>query len=53
MWTTSRCSLSSQYFAQAGPAKYARTMAELPLLLKRDPYRILSLAEIEAIVEAI
>lgn len=35
------------------PTYDARTMAELPLLLKRDPYRLLSLAEIEAIVEAI
>lgn len=35
------------------PTYDARTMAELPLLLKRDPYRLLSLREIEAIVEAI
>lgn len=35
------------------PAYDARTMAEVPLLLKRDPYIQLTLAEIEAVVEAI
>jgi len=35
------------------PTYDARTMHELPLLLKRDPYRLLSLQEIEAIVAAI
>jgi hypothetical protein len=35
------------------PTYDARTMHELPLLLKRDPYRLLSLREIEAIVAAI
>jgi hypothetical protein len=45
---------STRYWLTTESPTYdARTMAELPLLLKRDPYRILSLAEIEAIVEAI
>lgn len=35
------------------PTHDARTMAELPILLKRNPYIQLSLAEIEAVVEAI
>jgi hypothetical protein len=35
------------------PTYDARTMHELPLLLKRDPYRLLSLREIEAVVAAI
>jgi hypothetical protein len=35
------------------PTYDARTMHELPLLLKRDPYRLLSLKEIEAVIAAI
>ncbi|MCA0849782.1 hypothetical protein [Salipiger thiooxidans] len=35
------------------PTHDARTMHELPLLLKRYPYRWLSLAEVEAVVDAI
>ncbi|WP_417722339.1 hypothetical protein [Salipiger sp.] len=35
------------------PTHDARTMHELPLLLKRNPYRFLSLAEIEAVLNAI
>ena len=45
---------STRYWLTTEDPTYdARTMAELPLLLKRDPYRLLSLAEVEAVVEAI
>jgi hypothetical protein len=45
---------STRYWLTTEDPTYdARTMHELPLLLKRDPYRLLSLREIEAIVDAI
>ena len=45
---------STRYWLTTEDPTYdARTMAEVPLLLKRDPYLLLSLREIEAIVDAI
>lgn len=42
---------STRYWLTTESPTYdARTMAELPVLLKRDPYVLLSLAEIESIV---
>lgn len=45
---------STRYWLTTESPTYdARTMHELPLLLKRDPYRLLSLREIEAVIATI
>lgn len=45
---------STRYWLTTEDPTYdARTMRELPLLLKRDPYRILSIRQIEAVIAAI
>lgn len=45
---------STRYWLTTEDPTYdARTMRELPLLLKRDPYRLLSIRQIEAAIAAI